>query len=337
MVWPAALLVVTLAGQGAAQPAPASTDITAQAYVAFLQGWAADDKGDLAGAVAAYRRAIDLAPTAAAPHAAIAQIYARQGQIDPAAREATTALGLDADNRDAHRVLGFVRAAQADQQPARASALLAEAIGHFEKVLGNGVSDLGASLTLGQLYIEHGDYKKAITVLQGFLEERPGYPQAVMLLSDAYRRNGQPNEAAALLRDPTGASPGAAGPAAPAATTIEAKIARAESLEDANNWAAAAAAWRDITSGPGGDAFRPRYATALVNSGDLAAGRAVLLAVTNQNPKDVSAWFLLAQVEERRGDLAAAETAARKMQIRPTPAGRWLCRKFSVPAATTRA
>src|SRR6187549_1809111 len=114
MVWPALLLVVTLAGQGAAaQPAPASTDITAQAYLAFIQGWAADDKGDLAGAVAAYRKAIDLAPTAAAPHAAIAQIYARQGQIDPAAREATTALGLDAENRDAHRVLGFVRAAQA--------------------------------------------------------------------------------------------------------------------------------------------------------------------------------------------------------------------------------
>ncbi len=74
MVWPALLLVVTLAGQGAAaQSAPASTDITAQAYLAFFQGWAADDKGDLAGAVAAYRRAIDLAPTAAAPHAAIAQ------------------------------------------------------------------------------------------------------------------------------------------------------------------------------------------------------------------------------------------------------------------------
>jgi Flp pilus assembly protein TadD len=57
--------------------------------------------GDNAGAVQAYERAVQLAPTTAAYHAALGRAYAQSGNRDGARREYQRALELDPQNRDA--------------------------------------------------------------------------------------------------------------------------------------------------------------------------------------------------------------------------------------------
>ena len=68
---------------------------------------------------------------------------------------------------------------------------------------------------------------------------------------------------------------------------------------------------------PGGPALRRRsqlrYASALVNSGDLSGSRDVVAGITKTAPRDISAWYLASQVSLRAGDAPGAETAARKI------------------------
>ena len=87
-----------------------------------------------------------------------------------------------------------------------------------------------------------------------------------------------------------------------------------EAAENTDNWPEAAAAWGALVAqGSRGSEYRVRYATALVNSGDLAGGRREFLQATTETPRDVSVWYLLSQVQRRLGDAAGAEDAAKKI------------------------
>jgi Flp pilus assembly protein TadD len=60
--------------------AKASTASIGEAYFLFIQGRILEAKGDVTGAIAAYRKAIDLVPTAADVRAELAGLYAREGR-----------------------------------------------------------------------------------------------------------------------------------------------------------------------------------------------------------------------------------------------------------------
>src|SRR5437763_8695515 len=135
--------IVTLAASFAgAQAAPPAPDRTGQAYEQFLLGrrLESSDKGDLA--IAAYKRAMQLDPTAAEVPAELAALYLRQNRAQDALSAAEQALKIDATNREAHRVAGFVYAAMADperggspRESAESDAAgenLTKAITHFE-------------------------------------------------------------------------------------------------------------------------------------------------------------------------------------------------------------
>ena len=50
-----------------------------------------------------------------------------------------------------------------------------------------------------------------------------------------------------------------------------------------------------------------------MNAGQIDAGRKALVALTTESPRDISAWYLLSQVETQAGRLEAAEVAAKKI------------------------
>ena len=151
-----------------------------------------------------------------------------------------------------------------------------------------------------------GQQAKAIKILNAFLLDQPGHPQGVQLLAEAYRRNGQAAEAAAVLRE-AALPPGGI-------FDLTTELRRAEQAEAADRWADAAEIWNTIVaSGPRGAPYRQAYAIALVNSGDLEASRRVLRELTRDEPTEAAPWFLLAEVETRAGNADAVEDAGRRL------------------------
>ena len=248
-------------------------DAVGQAYFLFLQARTLDGQGDSAGAIAALRKALDILPRAADLHAELAGIYAREGQANESMAAAEAALAIDPANREAHRMLGLVQAAIADSPMSGSSAV--------------------------QLRVS------ATRHLEQALDGAADDPGAELALGRLYMRAEAYDKAFTTLKTFLEGQPG----------YPEALMLFGEVAENTDHWADAAGAWGALVSSLGarGQAYRVRYATALVNSGDLESGRRELLQATTESPRDVSVWYLLSQVQRRTGDAAGAEDAAKKI------------------------
>jgi predicted Zn-dependent protease len=287
-------------------PARPPAAATGEAYFLFIQGRTLEGKGDVAGAIAAYKKAIDLVPLAADVRAELAGLYAREGRAADAIAEAEAALKTDSVNREAHRILGFVRSALADNatSPAQQTTLVTQAIDHFEKALAGGTRDPGVELTMGRLYVRTNQFQKAIQTLQGFLNDQPGYPEGVLLLVEALDATQQYSQAVAVLEPLVRDEPDMA----------RARSWLAEMYDRVGRDEDALKQWTELArTNPKNAALRSRYATSLVNAGQIEAGRSALMALTADAPRDISAWYLLAQVETQAGRLEAADAAAKKI------------------------
>src|SRR5438874_2137248 len=141
------------------QLAPAAPAKVAQAYEQFLLGHHLEENDDVAGAIAAYKKAIELDPLAADIPAELAGLYLRHDKIDDATAASEQALKVAPANPEAHRVLGLIAASKIDnragQPQAGADADVANAIQHLEKAVANpiGEADPNARGTLARLYL----------------------------------------------------------------------------------------------------------------------------------------------------------------------------------------
>jgi Flp pilus assembly protein TadD len=126
----------------------------------------------------------------------------------------------------------------------------------------------------------------------------------MQLLAEAYEGAGRPADAASVLSELVASEPDQ--------SRLRAWL--AELYEQSGQWPRAIETWRDLAAGEGSQTrYRLRHATALVNGGQLEAGRQALLALTRDDPSNVSAWYLLSQVEARDGRADEAERAARQI------------------------
>ena len=307
MTTAALLSLVLLTSQAAAAPATqAGTEALSEAYFLFIQGRLLEGRGDTDGAIAAYRKSLEIVPDAGGVYAELAAVYARANRVGDAVQAAEKAISLEPTNRLAHRLMGFVRAAMSERPSPGMSTetLVAQAIDHFEKALADGRRDPAAELALGQLYVQAGRPDRAVTALRAFLAAQPGNPDAMMLLAEVYDGLGRTAEATTLLTDVIAIDP----------DQFRARAMLADMHERSGRWKEAAAVWGDLVAlGPRARSYRTRYATALVNAGDLEGGRRELLTVTKDSPRDLSAWYLLSQVERRAGNAAGAEEAAKRI------------------------
>jgi tetratricopeptide (TPR) repeat protein len=303
------------AGQ-ARRPAPAAAnpapDATAQAYEQFLRGHMLEEE-DVDGAIAAYKRAMALDPTAAAIPADLAELYMREEKLTEAETAAQQAIRLDANNRDAHRVLGTVYATLASGNGQRISRTvqtenLNKAIQHLEQAFDPPIAEADANLRamLARLYIAVENYDKAIPVLAELVKQEPGWSEGPNLLVQAYSAAGRASDAVTWLEENAPDNP-------LLYTQLGDYYARARRYADA-----ATAFEQALAASPNSRSsdLRRRLASALMNTGnrpDALRARDVLREALAIRANDEDAMGLLSRAELAAGDSAAAETMARQL------------------------
>lgn len=300
-----------LAAQSRPPSAPPAQTASAssEAMYEFLMARRAEATDDVAAAQAALERAVKLDPASATLHAELAGFFARQNRATEAVAAAERALALDPESEEAHRILGLVNAAWADGQvegPAGGSEerWRAAAIEHLSRIQASPVmaSDLGLQMTLARLFVAGGEAEKAVPLLER-ISSQTASVEPLALLAEAYRSLGQPDRAAAALEQAAASNP-------------RYYLALGDLYERQRKWEEAAAAYEKGAANArgGGRELRLRRAQALLNiPGGTGADRAATLLeeFVKANPKDVTAFVLLARAHGMRGANDEAERAAR--------------------------
>src|SRR5437667_1995418 len=202
--------------RGQRQPPPATSDKIAEAYNQFLLGHRLEDKDDEAGAIAAYKRAMELDPLAADIPAELAGLYLRQNKVKEAMDAAEGAVKIAPLNREANRVLGTVYAALSeaaqqgqnggrDRAANRSDDNLSKAIKYLEVAADKsaGEADPNVRATLARLYVRGGMFEKAIPLLAELVNQEPGWQDGPTMLVEAYAGAGRAKDAIAWLEQRT--------------------------------------------------------------------------------------------------------------------------------------
>jgi tetratricopeptide (TPR) repeat protein len=300
-------LAAAQTARGRATQVPATPAKVAQAYEQFLIGHYLEGE-DVAGAIAAYKKAMELDPSAAEIPAELAALYLRHERVDEAVETAEKALKISPLNQEAHRVLGIIAAAKADGRRVPAGTTdenVTEAIDHLEKAIANplGEPDPNARGTLARLYLRINAYDKAIRILVDLVRQQAGWLEGPRLLAQAYAGAGRVAEAIDLLEEQASEDPSLL-------PTL------ADFYERQQRWDDAAGAYaRALIVAPRNTELKARYAQALLNAGgrdNLGKARDTLDDLVSTR-NDARALYMLSQTDRRLGDLAGAENAARRL------------------------
>jgi tetratricopeptide (TPR) repeat protein len=301
----AAVLSVSLPHAVAAQTVSRQAPNVAEAYAQFLLGHHLEEDDDVAGAVAAYKRAMALDPTAADITAQLAALYLRENKVQDAMSTAEQALKVAPANSEANRVLGIVYAALAEASSGKNGKTdenLAQAIQHLERALEHpqGIPDPNLRATLARAYLNRGDFDKAIPLLSDLVKQEPGWDDGPVLLAEAYAGAGRTKDAIAWLEEQN---------------DPRLMPALGDFYEREQRWSDAANAYqRALQRSPRNAELKTRYASALLKTGerdDIGKARDVLTEVVAARP-DVQSLYLLSQAQRRLGDSKGAEASARR-------------------------
>jgi tetratricopeptide (TPR) repeat protein len=289
----------------------------AEAYAQFLLAHHLEEREDENGAIAAYKRAMEMDPLAADIPAELAALYLRQSKVQEAMAAAEQALKIAPANREANRVLGIVYAALSEGGrgggvPAagvRSSAdNLTKAIQHLEAALEKPMAqgDPNVRATLARVYVTARQYDKAIPVLTDLVSQESGWQDGPALLAEAYAGAGKNADAIAWFEQHAADDP-------------RLLPALGDFYERERRWSDAAAVYERAVQRTRNAELRARYASALLNAGgrqNLTKARDVLTEMTASRAPDglgQRALYLLSQVQRRLGDVAGAEASARKV------------------------
>ena len=301
----------------AAAPVPAASDKVAEAYAQFLLGHHLEEHDDEDGAVAAYRRAMELDPLAADIAAELAGLYLRLNNVQEAMTTAEQALKIAPANREANRVLGTVYAALSESTPGNtprsrtggsADENLTKAIQRFELAMAGAVAETDPTVraTLARLLVRSGAYAKAIPLLTDLVNQEPGWQDGPMMLAEAYSGAGRIAEGIALLEERAADDP-------------RLLPALADFYERERRWSDAASTYaRALQRAPRRVDLKFRYASSLLSAGgleNLGKARDILADIVTGPATDTRAraLYLLSQAQRRLGDYAEAEATARKV------------------------
>src|SRR6266540_1432306 len=198
----------------AAQPVPAPPPRPvpelrdrSEAYYHFSLGLQARFSGETQTSLEEYRKAQKLDPGSAAIRVETARLLREAGKIDEALAEAREAVRLDKDNSDAHLALAQLYQLQAAGPGGDGS--LRKAAAEFEEVVRLQPADRETLVTLASLYGQQlQDHKEAARIWQLYVGLDPGSFEAHLQVGTHLLAAGQPEKAAAALKDALELQPG---------------------------------------------------------------------------------------------------------------------------------
>ena len=202
---------VLLAAQVAAvpvRPAPELRD-RSEAYYHFSLGLQARFAGDTQTALDEYRKAQKLDPGSGAIRVETSRLLRETGKIDEALAEAREAVRLDKDSPDAHLALAQLYQLQAAGAGGEES--LRQAAAEYEDVVRLQPTDGNTLLTLAGIYGQQlQNNKEAARVWELYLALDPGSFEAHVQLGTHLLAAGEPEKAAAALKNAFELQPGSA-------------------------------------------------------------------------------------------------------------------------------
>jgi tetratricopeptide (TPR) repeat protein len=197
---------------GAAK-APVSSGLPnrAEAYYHFQLGHMDEDMAGVTGrdefaskAVEEYKAALQADPTSFYLATALAELYARTGDIRQAIVQAQDVINSDPDNLDARRLLGriYLRSI-GDLQgsaPADTETILHLALEQYEQIVRLDPTSVEDHLLLGRLYRLNGETGKAETEFHTAIKLQPASENAVTSLALLYNEEGDSGRAMEILK-----------------------------------------------------------------------------------------------------------------------------------------
>jgi tetratricopeptide (TPR) repeat protein len=267
---------------------------------------------DVEGAIAAYKRAMALDPSAADIPADLADLYMDEGRMSEAIATAEQALKISPANYSAHRVLGMIYAQMATNPAggrrggggAPPADAMPNAISHLEQSIENPPTfgDFTSRAVLTRLYVATGKYDKALAILPDLI--KIGWQDGAPLLMEAYAGAGRTSEGIKWLEESAPDNPELYG-------TLGDFYARER------RWADSASAYeRALQNAPRSFDYRVYMASSLLqtdNLADVTKARDTLREAVSMRATDERALYLLSQAERRSGDASNAEAAARRL------------------------
>jgi Tfp pilus assembly protein PilF len=141
-----------------------------QAEFYFKEGYRLHMSGDLEGAIAAYRRSIELYPTAEA-HTFLGWAYSFQGRIDDAIRECELAIRLDPDFGNPYNDIGVYLIEKGEYD---------EAIPWLQKAMAAKRYEPRhyPHMNMARVLVKKGAFQEAISELKRALAIEPNYVPA---------------------------------------------------------------------------------------------------------------------------------------------------------------
>jgi Flp pilus assembly protein TadD len=120
-------------------------------------------KGDIDGAIAAFKTACELKPEAYQVHLTLVNLYFKKNQLDRAIEECKRLLELKPNNQDAHVMMANLMRSKGEHK---------KAIEEFRKAMALGTKDHSIYSAIGFSYLHEGDLLNAETFLQKASAER---------------------------------------------------------------------------------------------------------------------------------------------------------------------
>jgi tetratricopeptide (TPR) repeat protein len=135
-------------------------------------------RGDINGAIAEFKRALELNPKQSSALTKLGDVQLALGHLDDARRNFEAALAIDPTDRQAHQRLGLLdeRAGHVDS-----------AIRHFEKgLVGTSLTYIGIKVNLALLYNQRGQFAKSRDLLERYATLKDHDPTMHRALANAY-------------------------------------------------------------------------------------------------------------------------------------------------------
>lgn len=301
-------VVPVQAQSGTSERAPLSESQQAELYNAFAQGHLLEQQFEATGeynladqSIAAYKKALALAPDSSVARERLAEIEAQSQHIKDAVLDAKEALALDSKNVDAHRLLAriYIRSLGDMSAGDVQKKSIDEAIEQFQDILTLQPNDSYSAIWLARLYRFENQHDKAEKILRSVLQHEPDNEQALEQLSQLLTDEGRTQEAVNLLSQAAGES---------ASPDVYDLLGTAYTQQ--KDWPKAEQAYEQaIAQDPDEPNYHQGLAEALIEQGKYPEALAQYKKLAELQPGTAENYVRMAELYRRLGKLDEAKTS----------------------------